>query len=281
MSELASEATGTNASMTDDGVTSARAALAGRGYAVGMWVMTLGGPEVIWAIARSGVDFVYLDMEHSSFALDTVAAQLAAAQAAGVTAIVRPPAKDYPIGKLLDLGAMGILVPGVRHESDVERIVAEAKYTPVGERAVSTFGPHTRYRQLDDDYLAWANRETIVIAQFESAQAFERVDEILSVPGLDIAVVGRNDLSHNLGVPGRLDGPEVTHYVELLIDRCAAHDVIPGLLVGNAAAAVGWLGKGVRWLPVGSEVATLVGAATASVSAVHAQAGAATEGATR
>jgi 2-keto-3-deoxy-L-rhamnonate aldolase RhmA len=269
----------------DNGVTSARAALAGRGYAVGMWVLTLSGAEVIWVLARSGVDFVYLDMEHSAFGMDTVAAQLAAAQAAGVTAIVRPPSKDYPIGRLLDLGAMGVLVPGVEHERDIEWIVAESKYTPVGNRSVATFGPHTRYRPLDDEYLFWANRETIVIAQFESARAFERIDEILAVPGLDVAVVGRNDLSHDLGVPGSLDGPEVTHYVELLIDRCTAHGVIPGLLVGNASAAVDWLAKGVRWLPVGSEVSALAGAAAASVAAVHERAGAAfavsSEGATR
>jgi 2-keto-3-deoxy-L-rhamnonate aldolase RhmA len=147
--------------------------------------------------------------------------------------------------------------------------VAEAKYTPVGSRSVSTFGPHTRYRPLDAEYLGWANRETIVAVQFESAMAFDRIDEILSVPGLDVAVVGRNDLSHDLGVPGQLDGPEVTRYVELLIDRARAHDVVPGLLVGNAAAAVDWLARGVRWLPVGSEVSMLAGAASTAVAAVH------------
>lgn len=259
--------------MTNNNVTPARTALNGRGYAVGMWVLTLGGPEVVWVLARSGMDFVYLDMEHSSFDLDTIAGQVAAARAAGVTAIVRPPGKDYPIGKLLDLGAMGVLVPGVEHESDVERAVAEAKYAPVGNRGVSTFGPHTGFRPLDDDYLAWANRETMVVVQFESAKAFERVDRILAVPGLDVAVVGRNDLSHDLGVPGRLDGPEVTAYVELLIDRCRAHGVVPGLLVGSADAAVDWLARGVRWLPVGSEVTTLANATTTTVAAVHTGAG--------
>jgi 2-keto-3-deoxy-L-rhamnonate aldolase RhmA len=257
------------------GRTSARAALATRGYALGSWVVSIGSPAAIWVLARSGLDFLYLDMEHSSFSVETVGRQLAAARAAGVTAIVRPPSKDFPVGRLLDLGALGVLIPDVECGADVERAVAAARYAPGGSRGVSTSGPHTDYAPIDPGYLAWANQEVIVAVQLETAAAFDRIDEILAVPGLDVAVVGRNDLSHDLGVPGRVDGPEVTKYVELLLERCAAHGVTPGLLVGGAPAALEWLGKGVRWLPIGSEASLLGAAASAAVSAVHAAAAAA------
>lgn len=229
---------------------SAAAALARGGIAVGTWVHLLSSAPGTALLASEGLDFLYIDMQHSPFTEDTVCDLVVGARLGGSVPVVRPPTKDYPVGRLLDIGAMGILVPGVTSAEDVTRVVDAAKYAPVGRRPIRSDPVEAAARRSSGDD---GRDEAMVVIQIESALALDRLDSILAVPGIDVAVVGRSDLSHDLGVPNEVEHPSVVAAVERVIEACAVHGVVPGLLVPDSASALTWIGRGIRWVPVGSD----------------------------
>lgn len=232
----------------------ARAALAGGGCAIGSWITAIDSPVYISLLGRIGYDFAYVDMEHSTFSIETVSRHIAAGRAANISVIVRPPALDYPVGRLMDCGAHGVILAGVRSAGDIRTVVDQVKYRPLGQRGSATIGPHTDYMLADAEYLEQANRGTLVIAQLESEEAFKNLDSIMDVEGLDVIVVGRNDLSHDLGVPGQIEHPLVIERVVELVDRTASSKVVPGLLLPDGRAAEKWIARGMRWLPISTDL---------------------------
>jgi 2-keto-3-deoxy-L-rhamnonate aldolase RhmA len=171
---------------------------AASGWALGTFVIELPSPSTLTAIAVAGFDFVVLDMEHSALDCAGLDVLIAAAQAAGLPALVRPGGEDAGlIGKVLDIGAHGIMAPHVDTPARARAVVEQARFPPRGRRG---FSPLTRYdalreplRELDD--------ATYVIVQIEGREALQRVDEIAAVPGIDAVFVGPYDLALSLGVP--------------------------------------------------------------------------------
>jgi 4-hydroxy-2-oxoheptanedioate aldolase len=223
---------------------------------VGTWIHSLPSPRVPEILAAAGFDYVIIDMEHSSFSLSEVADMCTAALHAGMTPIVRPPAKEpHLMSRVVDNGALGIYAPHVDDEDAARRVVDAVKFAPLGSRGSQPPSTTTSYRSFDAaDYMPRANAETMVIAQIESAVGVANMDAILAVPGIDGAVIGRGDLASDLGVGGQRHHPHVTSAVADLVDLARQHGKIPGLMVLDLDDGERWHRRGVRMLTYASEM---------------------------
>jgi 2-keto-3-deoxy-L-rhamnonate aldolase RhmA len=239
---------------------------------IGTWINVLRSPQIAQMVATAGFDFMYIDMEHSALSIETVGDLCYAALAAGLVPIVRPSGKDhYLLSRPLDNGAMGLLVPHVDTRAEAEAVIKAVRYPPLGERGMSLTGVHTGFGKIDgDEAVKSTHAETLILAQIESDRGVGNLDEILSVDGFDGAVIGRADLSTDLGLPGQTNHPEVVRRVEMLIAACKRKGKIPGLLVQDVASAKEWIAKGIRLVPYANEVSLLVNAGAKAVGEIRA-----------
>ena len=183
---------------------------------IGMFLGT-SSVQVAELVAFQDIDFLFVDLEHGERNdVLSVAEIIRAADAAGKPVIVRVPTNSVEaIGYVLDHGAVGICVPHVRTREDAERAVSYARYAPEGERAMSPLVRATQYSGEDwEDVWRTANDEMIVMALIEDAKGLENLEEIASVPGIDVIWIGVGDLSQDLGFPGQLDHPKIVEAVE-------------------------------------------------------------------
>jgi 4-hydroxy-2-oxoheptanedioate aldolase len=171
----------------------------------------MASPESVEMIGHAGYDFVWIDAEHGTMDLGILAHMIRAADACGITTVVRVP--DHTpsfILRVLDAGALGILAPRVRNRDEMEALVRAVKYGPAGERGAC---PQTRAAgHLVTDWIEYStrtDRETLVWALIEDPEGVKNIEEIVSVPGLHAIMFGAFDLSQALGHPGEVEHPEV------------------------------------------------------------------------
>jgi len=201
------------------------------------------------------MEFVIYDMEHGRCDIGLVAEMIASCRGSGIVPMARVADLDLaPLSRVLDLGAMGIMVPRVETRAQMERIVAELKYPPQGKRGVALGLAHDLYKPGGAPYLSQANEDTMVIVIVETVKAFENLEEIVSVPGLDVAWVGHYDLTASMGIPAQFDHPRFLEAMDKLLEVCAKYKVAPGFLPATAADAKHWAKKGFRALSLGSDV---------------------------
>ena len=238
---------------------------------IGTWVNVLGIPQITQMLASAGFDFMYIDMEHSSFSIQTVGNLCYAALAAGLVPIVRPSAKEaHLLSRPLDSGAMGLLIPHVDTREEAESVMKAVRFPPLGERGMNLMGVHTGYSKASgDEYVKSTHAETLLLVQIESDRGIVNLDKILSVDGVDGAVIGRADLSTDLGLPGQTNHPEVVRRVEMMIAACRQHRKIPGLLVQDVASAQEWIAKGIRLVPYANEVSLLISGGARAVAEIR------------
>lgn len=179
--------------------------------ALGVSVM-IPSPQVVEMVGRLGWDWVLIDCEHGTVSAESVELMVMAAEATGITAIVRPERNDAgAIQRALERGAMGVQVPHVGTAGEARRVVEAVKYHPLGSRglAAATRPAHYGFGISPDRYVEEANRETLVCIQLEDVEALSHIDEILRVEGVDVCFVGPSDLSQSLGLPGQTEAPQV------------------------------------------------------------------------
>jgi 4-hydroxy-2-oxoheptanedioate aldolase len=225
--------------------------------AIGTWIHTLSSTESAARFAAQGFDFVYIDMQHSGFSESTIQDLALGVRLGGALPVVRPPSKSYPLGRLMKLGAGGVLMPDMSTAAEVEDVVGQVKEHPVGHRAARAESIIPVLSMGGREAPAPLGLHEVVAIQIESAEGVENLSELLRVPGLDVAVVGRSDLSYALGVPGETRHPRVEEAVLSVIRQCQDAGVIPGLLVSDVEEAQVWIDRGIRWVPVGSDIRAL------------------------
>jgi len=136
-------------------------------------------------------------------------------------------------------------------------------------------GVHTGFDKADGEaYVESTNAQTLIIVQIESRKGIENLDGILAVDGIDGAVIGRGDISTDMGLPGKTNHPEVVKQVEIMIAACKKSNKIPGLLVQDIASAKEWIRKGVRLLPFSNEVSMLIETGANAVKEIRTEQGA-------
>lgn len=234
----------------------------------GSEISRLRSPDVARLYAAAGFDFAFIDTEHSAFNLETVADIIAVCRIVGIVPIVRVPQAEYTfVARVLDQGAQGIIVPRVNDAQTVRDIVSWMRYPPQGIRGYADTAAQTDHQRVAADQLiATNNLETLCVIQIERRQALENLDEMLAVPGVDVACMGCMDLSIDLGIPGQIDHPTMVAAIQKVVDTAARHRVASGIIVGKMETVNRWVQAGMRFASYATESMLLQEGATAAVS---------------
>ena len=195
---------------------------------LGAWLCV---PSTVTAelVARSGVDYVCIDTQHGAIDYSDAAPMIQAILAGGSRPIVRVPWNEPGIiGKMLDAGAQGVIVPMVNSVAEAESVVRACRYAPDGARS---YGPMMAATRVEGDYVAWARDNVAVIPMIETTTALEVLDDIVAVDGIDAVYVGPADLSLTLGLPPRNndDADSFTDAIGAVADACERAGVVAGI----------------------------------------------------
>lgn len=214
----------------------------------------LSAPDARVAVAtcQSGIDFLWIDTEHAPFATESVELLPVLARQNGVAPVIRVAWNDPAlIKKACDIGAVGVMVPQVDTAEAAARAVDYAYYPPKGRRGVAPNWPFVA--GIDrDPVIQRANEETVLILQIESRQAYDNLEEIARVPGIDVLFVGPMDLSASLGVITRVQDPAVQEIMEDVPRRLAGTGVAVGTTLVDIAEVRQKIEWGYRFMSVGN-----------------------------
>ncbi len=229
------------------------------------------GIEIARIAKTAGFDSLYVDLEHSSFSLETTGQICMAALAAGVTPLVRVPGIAV-VSRVLDGGALGVIAPHVRSAADARAYVAAAKFPPLGDRSAAGPLPHLHYRSFPAaEADAALNDATLLVVQFESDAALAKADEIAAVDGVDMVMIGTNDLLADWGLAGQYEHPRVREAYVAAIAACRRHGKHVGVggLSSRPELAAEFVRMGARYVSTGTDLAFLLGAATEKAKEVR------------
>lgn len=231
-----------------------------------MTVRLVRGVEIASIARTAGFDTVYIDLEHNGFSLETVGQICLACISLGIAPFVRVPSIDAGfIARVLDCGALGIIAPHLESAEDAQSIVRAVKYPPIGTRSLAGLLPQLHFRAgAAADTIRQLNEATMIIAMIESPSGLAAAEQIAAVDGVDILLVGTNDLCGALGIPGQLDHPLVRDAYARCLEACRTH---------HKALGVGGLGSrpdqikdlvalGARYVSTGNDLSFLISAAT-------------------
>jgi len=247
-----------------------RAALRRGEPVYGTMISEMRTPAVAFILAEAGLDFFFIDMEHGPYNMETVADIVKVARLAGIVPLVRVPDAQYHlIARVLDGGAMGVMVPRVETRETVERAVAALRYPPLGERGCSTGKGNSEFRREPLwDYTRHANDNILAIMQVERKIAIEQIDDLLSVPGVDVALIGPMDLTLSLGASGPQD-PLVQEAIHKVVEAGKRHSVATGIHLGDVAQLKSWQARGMTMLTCSTELDFLASGAVAAVKGLR------------
>jgi 2-keto-3-deoxy-L-rhamnonate aldolase RhmA len=222
---------------------------------LGQMVLELFTPGIGPMLASCGLDFVIFDMEHGRCDLGLLAEMVASCRGSEIVPIARVPDVAYaPLSRPLDIGARGVMVPRVETRQQAEDIVSQLRYAPQGRRGVALGIAHDLYRAGDAGFFARANDDIVVVLLLKKEKAFQNLEEIVSVPGVDVAWMGHYDLTVSMGIPAQFEHPRFLAAMDELVAVCRRHGVAPGFLPSTPEAAVHWIDKGFRAISLGSDI---------------------------
>ena len=216
--------------------------------------------------AAAGFDWLLLDLEHGAGGEEQVRTTVPAAAAYGVPTVVRVESDArIRLGRVLDNGAAGVMLPRMESAAQVRAAMAHLRYPPHGDRGVATYNRACRFG-LDPAALDTAGDEILGIVQIESGAAVAAAEEIAAVDGVDVLFVGPRDLSHDLGVPGQVSAPAFVDAIEQVRLAAEKNGKACGLLVNDGAAAATRIAEGWRFVAIGSDSTLLAAAAGSHLS---------------
>ena len=227
---------------------------------IGTW-LTMPSVTAAGLMARTGFEWLTVELEHTPVTYETAAASFAIIAASGKVPLARIPWNTGEnIKRVLDIGAFGIVVPMVNTRAEAEAAVAGARYAPLGSRSIGGQLHAANFETDASTYYAKANDEILVVIMLEHIQAVENADEILSVPGIDAFFIGPNDLHNSMGKPPVFDSdaPEFVQAIEHLLKTGKKHNVPPGIHVADAAAAQRRIAQGFQFVAVASETGMML-----------------------
>jgi 4-hydroxy-2-oxoheptanedioate aldolase len=231
---------------------------------LGFSVRMLRTVEVATMTKAAGYDWLWLDCEHGTLSLDAAGQIAVAALDAGIAPIVRVPNGEYSLAtRILDNGALGIVMPHVDTAEEAHEIVQKLKYPPLGHRSIGGIGPHYALRALAIGEAAAAlNVANLTIVMLETPKAIENVEAIAAVPGIDVLLIGSNDLCAEMGIPGAFAHDRLADSYRRMIDACRKHKKHPGMAgIYTESIMQRYIEMGVRFVLGGGDAALLMGAA--------------------
>ncbi len=200
--------------------------LAAGGVAFGTMMMEFATTGIGRIAAEAGAEFAVFDMEHTGWGMETVRMLMATSRAADIVPMVRVPTLQYHfIARVLDLGALGLVVPLVADAEQARTVVECAKYPPAGRRGTAFGVAHDDYKGGVDlsAKMRQINDEVMILVQIETAQGLDNVEQIAAVDGVDALWIGQYDLTASLGIPGQFDHPQFLDSTRRVVEACRRH----------------------------------------------------------
>jgi 2-keto-3-deoxy-L-rhamnonate aldolase RhmA len=217
-------------------------------------------------LGTCGYDFAFIDMEHNAMHIDTAVQMAVACQDAGVTPLIRVPGYEHHHAtRALDAGAMGIVFPHVDTAQQAATLVAHCKYPPMGHRSAAGNMAQLNYAPVPQaEACDTVNRNTLIVIMLESPGAIANAEAIAAVPGVDVVLIGTNDLCMEMGIPGRFSDPRVEEAYAKVIAACRKHGKHPGMGgIYDEAMTRKYIGMGMRFILSGGDLPLFMSAATA------------------
>lgn len=228
-------------------------------------------------VARSGLDWVLVDLEHGTANEADLVALTTAISAAGATPLVRvEQGERIRVGRALDHGARGIMVPQVHSADEAQQMARWMRTQPGGDRGIALFTRGMNFGSRGHEGVADTHQGLLGIAQIESHAAVDAVEDIAAVDGIDVLFVGPTDLSHALGVPGQLDHPAYQEAVARVGKAAADANKAAGVLVWNPEDVRGYIAKGFSFFGITTEMNILDRATRQALDSARRAAAAAT-----
>lgn len=210
---------------------------------LGTW-NTLGAPLVTEVLAKTGLDFQIIDLEHGPFILDSVHLHVSACETADAcTPLVRLPSnEEWMVLQALDQGAHGVVVPHVSHGADAQKLISSVKYYPAGRRGFTPFSKAGGFTNIESSrYVERANETTLTIVIIESSDGLDNLEEVVEIEGVDIVYFGAYDLSQALGYPGEVRHPYVVGAIRNGVDKVSRMGKWAGGFVPQTHDEIKWL----------------------------------------
>jgi len=197
---------------------------------VGTMVRIVRNPAIAQIAYHAGLDFIMFDLEHGSHSIETISDIAKVARSIGLSIFARVPelAKGY-VSRLMDVGIEGVMVPMVSTPEEAQQLVKWSRYDPIGKRGLCNNGELTNFASMGSDALKFMkcqNELTLAIAQIETAEAIKNIDAIAAVAGIDVLLIGPNDLAISLGVPGDIMGEVNQTAIGKVADAAEKHKKI-------------------------------------------------------
>ena len=231
--------------------------------------ITIYSPAIAELLSRVGLDWLWIDTEHTALSLEEVSVILQATNGTDVSTVIRVPWNDTTlIKRAVDTGPDGILVPMINTAEDTKAAVRAMKYPPLGERGAG-IGRAQCYGMAMGEYLSTANDEVMLIAQIEHVDAIANIDEIVEVDGLDSVMIGALDLSGSMGKLGQTDDPEVEEAVQKVLAACQRAGIPCGIVALGPEATNRRIQEGFTSIITGIDVLWIHGAARAGLEGIQ------------
>jgi len=238
--------------------------LAAGKIAIGMGLRSSRTVDIAQVAKTCGFDWLFIDCEHSSLDLDTAAQIASASLAVGITPIVRAPGFEHHHStRVLDNGAQGVVLPHVDTVEQARRIADFTRFPPLGHRSVGGALPQMRFTSPPlAEVIRAVNEATLVVAMVETPAALENCEAMAAVPGIDVLLIGTNDLCAEMGIPGRFDDPKVVDAYARVIAACRKHGKWPGMGgVYTPDLLQKYIGMGMQMILAGADLSFMMAAA--------------------
>lgn len=233
---------------------------------IGFAVRKLRGVDLAKIARACDYDWLFIDMEHGSMDLDDVAQLCVAALDTGITPLVRVPGHEhYHAARVLDNGAMGIIIPHVDTAKQAARAVNHCLFPPAGHRSLGGPLPQLGFATLDiATHIETSNANTLVVVMLETPAAIENVESIAATPGVDVLHIGCNDLAAEIGIPGEFGHHRIEQAIAATLTAAAKHGKTVGIGgINDTALTTKYVDMGVRFVTGGADYSFLTSAATA------------------
>ena len=235
----------------------------------GAWA-GLGSPIAAELLGRAGYDWILVDLEHGAATETDLLAHLAAIEGTGATALVRPPSGErLRIGRALDLGAAGVIVPRLDTAAEAREAVSFMRYPPDGGRGVALLTRGARLGSVGHAQVGSLNQDIVGIVQVETPSAVREADAMASIDGVDVLFVGPADLSHSLGVPGQFAHPTYQAALQTVLAACRSHGKAAGILLYDPASFAPHLAQGFRFVGLGADLSFVANGGAAALKAAR------------
>lgn len=242
----------------------AKARLAADQLAIGMGVRGVRGVEIARVMKTAGYDFLFIDLEHGAMSTETAYSISVAALDAGIAPLVRVPYGELAMAtRCLDAGALGVVIPHVDTADDAREMVNSFRFAPLGRRSIGGAYPQFGFAAAPaTEVVSKLNDATLVVAMIETPTAVANAEQIAAVNGIDVLLMGTNDLCLELGIPGKLDDERVVNAVDTVVAACRKHGKWPGLGgVYGRDLMKRYIGRGMRFILAGNDISLLLTAA--------------------